>query len=706
MKQIRTQLCVDSYILLILISVFFPSVYSVKAASKAKPTLFEASEKSIDYLTNKTQFQLHTLLTEQRHPKTLNLSYEIKKDPESALRMLLAVDEDVSDRMDSLAARPNVIGKMSDAFLKAIEEGKRIYFYGCGSTGRLAIQMESAFWRPFWQKVASKFPQFAGMTERVVGEITGGDRALVASLPGFEDLQLIGKLQLRDHKINKGDVVVAITEGGETSSVIGTILEAASNYKKSSSNPDRELNESQKHLFFVYNNPDELLNRLDRSQSVLTDSFITKLPLYTGPQGIAGSTRLQATTSEIFAVGMALEHAVSRYLSSRLTQAELKTVGFIKTRSISERLKEFRPIQKMLSKRSHQLAHLTLLEAQTYESQHHSYYIANNAMVAVFIDATERAPTFRLFPLDRSDSIDRKSLIQVWSPARSGAEAWLEILKRPFRGLKSEIYQKPFESEISDSNLREEALRSLAIAGDQEQNYYDLSFSERNQKTRGPMTGDLAVFVLLSEKEEAFKDKLKYFQDSNVRTAILSSHLGRWATSKIKADYHVDLPLLQPEDPMGIRQNVAIKMALNAHSTATMARLGKVVGNTMTSVNPGNLKLIGRATFLIQSHVNEVVAKSHWKNIWTSLYSNSELSYENANAALFNAMDYVEKTGQVGKISEVALSIIRILEPLRSNGKPVTWDSARDIIQNHPLQEYLEEFNSISESSIHKNKDI
>ena len=675
----------------VLISFF--AADSTAAALKAKPAPFEISDRSVDYLTDKTQFQLHTLLTEQRHPKTFNLSYVIEKDPESALKMLLSVDEDISNRIDYLARYPDVVEKMSNSFLKAIEEGRRIYFYGCGATGRLAIQMESALWRPFWRKVELQFPKFQGMSERVVGEITGGDRALVASLPGFEDLQLIGKLQLRDHKINKGDVVVAITEGGETSSVIGTILEAASEYKKNDLSRDSEIVEAQKHLYFVYNNPDELLSRLDRSQSILKDPFITKLSLSTGPQAIAGSTRMQATTSELFVVGIALEHAVSKYLASRLTKNEFKKVGFVKPRPLADRLKEFRPIQKMVSERSHSLTQLTLLEAETYQAQHHSYYVAKNAMVTVFTDATERAPTFRLFPFDRSNSAERKSLIQVWFPTPSADIAWLELLKRPFRGLKAKVFQKSFETKISDGALREEALRSLKLAGDDEQDHYDFSFSKHNQKERGPVSGDLAVLVLLSENEDKFKNRIHSFQNAGARTATLSSHLGNQSTHKKTEEHHIDLPILQPEDPMRVRQNVAIKMALNAHSTATMARLGKVVGNTMTNVIPGNLKLIGRATFLIQSHVNEILAKPHWKEKWTSLYSENELSYENANAALFNSMAYVEKTGQTGKVPEVALSIVRILEPLRTPGKPVTWDDARDIVRSRTLQEYLLELN-------------
>lgn len=87
--------------------------------------------------------------------------------------------------------------------LEAIKNKKKIYIYGCGATGRLAKQIESGTWRPFWNKVKqidhiwSKLKDHVGDIENsLIGELTGGDRALVNSLEGFEDLQLIGKLQL------------------------------------------------------------------------------------------------------------------------------------------------------------------------------------------------------------------------------------------------------------------------------------------------------------------------------------------------------------------------------------------------------------------------------------------------------------------------------------------------------------------------------
>ena len=62
-----------------------------------------------------------------------------------------------------------------------------------------------------WTLVAARLGATVGA--RCVGEMTGADRALISSLEGFEDLQLIGRLQLAQHGIAKGDVVVCVTEG-------------------------------------------------------------------------------------------------------------------------------------------------------------------------------------------------------------------------------------------------------------------------------------------------------------------------------------------------------------------------------------------------------------------------------------------------------------------------------------------------------------
>jgi N-acetylmuramic acid 6-phosphate etherase len=114
------------------------------------------SDESLDFIRNKGQFHLFTLLTEQRHQNTWDLSFVVEADIAAGLRQILSVDDDLQRRIEELAAAPAVLEQMVTEFVAAlIREGRRIYFYGCGATGRLAKQMESSFWRPFWKRLRS-----------------------------------------------------------------------------------------------------------------------------------------------------------------------------------------------------------------------------------------------------------------------------------------------------------------------------------------------------------------------------------------------------------------------------------------------------------------------------------------------------------------------------------------------------------------------
>jgi len=139
-------------------------------------------------------------------------------------------------------------------------------------------------------------------------------------------------------------------------------------------------------------------------------------------------------------------------------------------------------------------------------------------------------------------------------------------------------------------------------------------------------------------------------------------------------------------DPFGLNEQVAAKMILNAHSTAVMARLGKVIGNTMTNVSPSNLKLIGRATFLIQSHVNDVLGRP----AWVEAHGRREpITYAEANAVLFDSIAYLkDKPKEAGQTAEVAFSIIRILESLK-RGRDVTQAETLAIVRDTGLSAYL-----------------
>ena len=70
-------------------------------------------------------------------------------------------------------------------------------------------------------------------------------------------------------------------------------------------------------------------------------------------------------------------------------------------------------------------------------------------------------------------------------------------------------------------------------------------------------------------------------------------------------------------------------MLLNALSTCTMVRLGRVLGNRMIWVVPSNLKLVDRSTRYIRDLAG--------------------VSYEDACRTLFEVIDYVEPRRRAGQ---------------------------------------------------------
>jgi len=674
----------------------------------------EPSPESIDYVQNKTQFQLHTLLTEQRHQKTWYLSERAQQDTLAGLRMLAAVDDDVRVKLEAMAADTAVLDQAAAAVEAALLAKRRIYVYGCGATGRLAKQMESAFWRPFWKKVRADtkvWPRLTGklssaVEEELIGEMTGADRALISSLEGFEDLQLIGRLQLQDRGIVKGDVVICVTEGGETSSVIGTILAAHAQW---TDGPGYAAEAGRKSLYFVYNNPDDALLPFQRSRKVLEEPGITKINLATGPQAVTGSTRMQATTIETYVVGTILEAGVAGALRRYLTPGEMAEIGFGTTLDIGSRLREFAGVLEAVREGMPDLARLTDNEAGAYGKGSYSTYFAQKGLITVFIDSTERSPTFRLFPLDTVNEPARKCWIQVWTGADTPREAWRAFLGRPFRGLEAEFYRAPFEGEIDDAYLKRAALESLKRAGDDQQELYDFSMSRSNVETRGPKAGDVGVMVAFTPEEgepgregSYFRKFMDLFGGEGMNLGVLLvTDKGPVATEKLGDDIRrayrgkkdalalVILRVPTAGDPFGLKQQIAAKMLLNAHSTAVMAKLGRVIGNTMTNVSPSNLKLVGRATFLIQSHVNDVLGQASWAKVYGP---RSPILYGEANAVLFDSIAYLkDKQTEAGQTAEVALSIIRILESLKER-RGVSQDEALEIVRGIGLAGYLARF--------------
>ncbi|MGE5198922.1 MAG: hypothetical protein ACM3H9_04725, partial [Rhodospirillaceae bacterium] len=109
----------------------------------------EASRaRSDEFLRISGQFKLGALATEGSHPVTVALSQTAAQDTAAALRLLFDVDDDVVRAYREFVESGRAAGIAAE-ITGRLRQGGRIFFTGCGSTGRLSIQLVS-IWRDFW----------------------------------------------------------------------------------------------------------------------------------------------------------------------------------------------------------------------------------------------------------------------------------------------------------------------------------------------------------------------------------------------------------------------------------------------------------------------------------------------------------------------------------------------------------------------------
>ena len=106
-----------------------------------------SQKRAEDFLKISEQFQLGALTTETSHPITANLSETAKHDVPAALRLLFDVDEDVVRKYREFVESGRA-QSITGTLRRALKDGGKIFFTGCGSTGRLSIQLVS-IWRDF-----------------------------------------------------------------------------------------------------------------------------------------------------------------------------------------------------------------------------------------------------------------------------------------------------------------------------------------------------------------------------------------------------------------------------------------------------------------------------------------------------------------------------------------------------------------------------
>lgn len=337
-----------------------------------------ARQKAAEFLEVAAKFQLGSLPTEQRHPLTYELADLSRNNIPEALRIMTAIDVGVIK--DVLAKAPG-LAKLETAIRDTFAAGNRVFFYGCGATGRLSLSIEY-----IWRFIHRGRPE----ANNVMGFMSGGDLALVHSIENFEDHPEFGARQLREIGFGPHDLLVSCTEGGETPSVIGATEEAA---RISSRKP-----------FFLYCNPDHALHeQVERSRRVLENKDIEKICLFVGPMALSGSTRMQASTALMLGAGAALLQAdISEFLS------------FVQKTDLSF-------LQDFIAE-----------ESRIYAAGDYLLYATNDYGMTIVTDTTERSPTFSLLAFENVNDPSRAPALSYFMlPHTASSEtAWQALLLR------------------------------------------------------------------------------------------------------------------------------------------------------------------------------------------------------------------------------------------------------------------------------------
>ncbi|MBR8832646.1 MAG: N-acetylmuramic acid 6-phosphate etherase [Stigonema ocellatum SAG 48.90 = DSM 106950] len=202
------------------------------------------------------------LLTEQVNPNSLNL------DQLSSLELVELFNGEDAKAVAAVAAAKVQLAQAIDSIAERLRQGGRLFYVGAGTSGRLGVL-----------DAAECPPTFCTPPELVQGIIAGGAGALVRSSEDLEDRAQDGEAAIAQRHVTLLDIVVGITAGGTTPFVHGA-LQAA-----------RQRGAT---TIFIACVP---------ANQVSADADID-IRLLTGPEVLAGSTRLKAGTATKLALNI------------------------------------------------------------------------------------------------------------------------------------------------------------------------------------------------------------------------------------------------------------------------------------------------------------------------------------------------------------------------------------------------------------------
>jgi N-acetylmuramic acid 6-phosphate etherase len=191
--------------------------------------------------------------TEQRNPRTADIDIV---PTEEMLRLLNAEDATVAG---AVAKALPVLAKVVDKVVECLRAGGQVHYFGAGTSGRMAVL-----------DAAEVVPTFGLDPGVFIAHHAGGERALGTAIEDAEDDASLGADDARS--VTGADIAVGITASGRTPYVAGALTTARL---------------AGAVTVLVSSNPAAPLAGL-ADYVVVAD---------TGPEAIAGSTRLKAATA-------------------------------------------------------------------------------------------------------------------------------------------------------------------------------------------------------------------------------------------------------------------------------------------------------------------------------------------------------------------------------------------------------------------------
>ena len=133
-------------------------------------------------------------------------------DKMSTQDMMTVMQEENLNAAIAVSMASESISRAVDAIVEGMKEGGRLFYIGCGTSGRLGVLDASEC--P---------PTFGVSSELVVGIIAGGDGALRNAVEGAEDNREAGIRDVAAYNLTKHDSVVGISVAGGAEYVLGAI---------------------------------------------------------------------------------------------------------------------------------------------------------------------------------------------------------------------------------------------------------------------------------------------------------------------------------------------------------------------------------------------------------------------------------------------------------------------------------------------------